>query len=319
MKTDSWRDDHKERIKSVKEVNDLFHSNLSKEFDYEINIPLHLAKKIKDSNEPSLRNQFLPHINELNQEYQENGIVDPIGDIENSKEKGIVHRYQNRILFFPTTICPVICRYCFRKNELSHQKDYLKGRLAILENYLKENIDINEVILSGGDPFMINDEKIRETLSVISKFSHIKYVRFHSRTPISLPSRMTNQLINVLRSFQNKFKIVIVLHVNHESEFDSLVDQTINKLSVFKLLSQSVLLKGVNDDSLQLESLFLKLDSLGVSPYYLHHPDKVKGAMHFDLPIERGLEIMKELRTMLPGWLIPRYIQDHPTGKVTLA
>ena len=87
MKTDSWRDDHKERIKSVKEVNDLFHSNLSKEFDYEINIPLHLAKKIKDSNEPSLRNQFLPHINELNQEYQENGIVDPIGDIENSKER----------------------------------------------------------------------------------------------------------------------------------------------------------------------------------------------------------------------------------------
>lgn len=318
MKNDSWKTHFKERLKTVDEVNEYFSMNLPKDFPFDINIPLHLAKEIKDSDNQVLRSQFLP-TKEETASIQNSGHEDPIGDQENSKLQGIVHRYKNRILFFPTTNCPVICRYCFRKNELSDHEDYLKGRLGVLEKYLQENSALNEVILSGGDPLMISNEKIKEILHLIKKFKNIKYVRFHSRSPISMPKRIDDKLIEILSSFVSDFKIILVVHINHVSELSDESIKAVQKLSPIKMLSQSVLLKGVNNDAFILKDLFQKLDSLGISPYYLHHPDKVKGAMHFDLNIEEGLKIMKELRQLLPGWLIPRYIQDFSSGKVTLA
>lgn len=318
MKNDSWKTHFKERLKTVDEVNEYFSMNLPKDFPFDINIPLHLAKEIKDSDNQVLRSQFLPTKEEITS-IQNKGLEDPIGDQENSKLQGIVHRYQNRILFFPTTNCPVICRYCFRKNELSDHEDYLKGRLGVLKKYLQENSSLNEVILSGGDPLMISNEKIEEILHLIKRFKHIKYVRFHSRSPISMPKRIDDKLIEILTSFVSDFRIILVVHINHASELSDESINAVKKLSPIKMLSQSVLLKGVNNDAFVLKDLFQKLDSLNISPYYLHHPDKVKGAMHFDLSIEEGLKIMKELRQLLPGWLIPRYIQDFSTGKHTLA
>ncbi len=314
---ETWQKELRQNIRSVKDFNDYFEKNLTSDFPYDINIPLHIAKEIKENKSSVLIKQFMPIEEEL--ENQNQGVDDPIGDQENSLNDGIVHRYNNRILFFPTSTCPVICRYCFRKNELSTGADVLKGKLKVLDEYLSKNLNINEVILSGGDPLVLSNQRILEILNIIKTHSSIKYLRFHTRTPVSLPSRITKDFIKTIKENKGRLKIVFSIHVNHASEITSDVESAFEKLSHFQLLSQTVLLKGINDCPLILKSLIYKLDQNSIRPYYLHHPDKVKGGMHFMVSKDHGQAIMRKLRKEVSGWLLPHYIQDNPSGKTVIA
>ncbi|MFG1499867.1 KamA family radical SAM protein [Halobacteriovorax sp. XZX-3] len=299
-------------LRSTDEVNARFGLNLEPS-RYEVFIPNHINELIEKEGFDGIHaKQFLPS----NQELHQDGFDDPIGDQQKYVAPQLIHRYDNRALFTPTTICPVICRYCFRKNELSGKHEIFKADFEKVITYLKAHTEVNEIIFSGGDPFMLSAAKINFYLNEFSKLEHIKFIRFHTRTPASLPNYIGNEVIEVLNKFKQVFNdINIVIHINHADEITSDVRDCIAKLGkYFPLLSQSVLLKDVNDKVEDLEKLIYKLHDLGVRPYYLHHPDQAKGAMHFYLTQDEGREIYRKLRRQVPGWLLPQYILDSPDG-----
>lgn len=314
MNSQNWKDQMKTALRSTRELNDFFQHEFV-ETPYPIFLPITLAEKIRERGIDSpLGKQFLPHA----EENKTTGLFDPIGDEEKSPLPGLVHRYGNRALFFPTKACPVICRYCFRKNELTENQTLFKAEIESITNYLQEHPEINEIILSGGDPLTVDNKILFDQIAWIAEVSSVKYLRFHTRFPVILPERIDNGFIELLEKIKQRFDVVsLVIHTNHADELDPTVMnkiEMIRKMGV-KLLSQTVLLKGVNDTAQSLSKLFLKLAENAVQPYYLHHPDQVKGGMHFSLPLEKGREIYNTLRDQIPGWAIPQYVVDLPNGK----
>ncbi|OUR98527.1 hypothetical protein A9Q84_03700 [Halobacteriovorax marinus] len=314
MKELSWQEEYRSAIRSHKELENYFNHTFSKT-PFPILIPLGLAQKIKRSGINSvLGKQFLP----VENENCHKGFIDPIGDHDYSPVAGLVHRYKNRVLFFPTSNCPVICRYCFRKNELSTNDDLFKSNFKKVKEYLLQHSEVEEIIFSGGDPFILSDEKIQYYLEEFKEIKSIKYIRFHTRTPVIIPTRFTNKLISLLKTFKSVFvQLQIVVHINHSDEIDLDVKHTLEKLDQagITLLSQSVLLKGVNNDFSSLKDLIDALVSLNIRPYYLHHPDQVRGASHFNITLSEGRAVYAKLRDALPGWAIPTYIIDLPSGE----
>lgn len=309
--TNSWQEEFRDAIKTSQELSSFLQTPIPAQ-PYKVFIPRSFASKIKDAGFDSpLWRQFVPSIDEN----KTTGLHDPIGDMVNAKENGIIHRYNNRILFNPTIICPINCRYCFRKNELEQQHDFLKANLEKLSEYLEDNPQVEEVILTGGDPLILSNLKIEKIIELITKTPSVKFLRFHSRTPIILPSRLDQGLFEVLNKFINRFDaITIAIHVNHSSELSDEFIENIQKFRKFNLVSQSVLLKDVNDCPSSLVRLFKSLNKIGIRPYYLHHPDKAMGAMHFHLSEKKGADIYTSLRADLPGWMIPHYVVDSPLG-----
>lgn len=310
---EDWQNDFKQAFRKICDLETFLETKID-ETDYPVFIPLKLAQKIKDAGPSSaLWKQFVPH----SDENSKIGMNDPIGDLTHLKKGQLIHRYENRALFMPTSICPVLCRYCFRKNELNQEKQIFQSDLVATKNYLEDHPEINEIIFSGGDPLILNDEKIENYLSFFSNIGSINYIRFHTRTPITIPSRINERLINIIQKYSHHFiKISIVVHLNHESELDQESKTALKKLAELpiQLLSQSVLLKDINNNEDDLIRLFEILIRLGVRPYYLHHPDHVKGGMHFYLPLEEGRKIYSKLRNLLPGWALPQYVIDIPGG-----
>lgn len=284
------------------------------ENQYPIFIPQGLAKKIKSQGkEGVLAKEFLPDGRELG----DAGLADPIGDKEHFKAPQLIHRYASRALFTPTSICPVHCRYCFRKNELNASDELFEVNFAKTLQYLKDHCEISEIIFTGGDPLTLSNEKLETYLQAFSEIPSIKDIRFHTRYPVILPSRLDDGFKNLLQNYSAKFRTVsLAIHANHADEFDleSITKiQELSKLNI-QLLSQSVLLKDVNDNLQALLDLFNQFISLKVRPYYLHHPDQVKGGLHFYLPLEQGRKLYGLLRTNLPGWALPHYVIDIPGG-----
>ena len=311
----TWKDEIRSALKSTKELSSFFNIEYTHDFkDYPVFIPKNFADHIKASNCDALKNQFLPSMDEYESEV---GFEDPIGDEMNSIDGGIIHRYQNRILYSPTTKCPINCRYCFRKNELHSPNDVFKSSLSKLNKYLAKHSEVSEVILTGGDPFFCDNKKLYQILETICSSEHIKHIRFHSRFPIIIPSRFDDELKDILAHFSQIKKILIAIHANHLHEFNNENSKLLKELGKINitLLSQSVLLRGVNDDPEALIDLYNKFDELGVRAYYLHHPDIVKGAMNFHLTLEQGRLIYSALRDRLSGWLIPHYIIDNNHGQ----
>jgi len=311
---DSWKLELKEAIKTYSDLEKVLDQKLPKT-SYPIFIPKNFAKKILRAGDKSpLWKQFVPHP----EENKKAGMNDPIGDKNHSKPGKIIHRYKNRLLFFPTPVCPITCRYCFRKNELANPSELFDGQLKEAINYLNNHPEVNEVILSGGDPLILSDEKLEVLFENFSKVPSIKYLRIHSRTPVILPSRVTESLCDLLSRYKKKFfSLIIAVHTNHSDELDDEVKASLINLKKtgVKLLSQTVLLKEVNDDLRSLKTLFTDLSDLGVTPYYLHHPDRVKGGMHFYLSLTEGRYLYHLLRNELPGWMIPQYVIDIPEGE----
>lgn len=308
-----WLDDYRQAIKSHKELEAFFESQFP-QTPYPLFLPLSLAKKIKKVGIHSpLGLQFLP--NEL--ENQNIGLADPIGDQTHQKTKQLIHRYHNRALFIPTQNCPVICRYCFRKNELYEEDAIFKQDLAETKSYLLEHPEIEEIIFTGGDPLMVSNEKIKTYLQFLAEIPSIKYVRIHTRTPVIIPSRIDEELLTIFTNAKKHFKrFMLMIHVNHVDEIGTDERQAILLMAEkhIELYSQTVLLKSVNDSTETLYELFKTLIDLKIHPYYLHHPDQVKGGMHFGMSLEIGRRIYQPLRDLLSGWAVPEYVIDIPGG-----
>jgi len=252
--------------------------------------------------------QIIPQTieNKINAEYQS----DAVGDLKALKHPGLIHKYQGRVLLSLTQACGIHCRYCFRRDfpyadnipDLSPE-----GRIM---QYLGAHKEVHEIILSGGDPLMLSDKKLQALIQRINLISHIKTIRFHTRMPSILPSRITEGFLNILHS--SKKRIVMVLHINHANEINPQVTEACQKLNNHGvlLLNQSVLLKNVNHSVKALSALSLKLFDSNVMPYYIHCLDKVSGTAHFDLPRKEARLLMNALKKQLPGYLVPRFVEE---------
>ena len=315
-----WKEEFRNSIKSHQDFNHFLgkdETSFKPKEPYPFFLPKSYAKKIKNLEGP-LGKQFLPNEKEYEEGLQGKGFEDPIGDQVFQKAPQLIHRYKNRVLFTPTTKCPIICRYCFRKNELNQKLPLFKPQFQEVVDYLNRHTEVEEVIFTGGDPLILSDDQIKGYIEKFSKLTSIKYIRFHTRTPLILPSRITQNFCDIIKKAKTCFKkVTIALHTNHCEELNPEVERAILKLKETQatLLSQTVLLKGVNNNVEDLKNLFLRLAELDVRPYYLHHPDQTKGAMHFYLPIQEGRKIYAQLRDLLPGWAIPQYVIDIPGGE----
>ncbi|TNE31176.1 MAG: lysine-2,3-aminomutase-like protein [Alphaproteobacteria bacterium] len=257
--------------------------------------------------------QYLPDARELSETPDE--LPDPIGDHSHSPTPGIVHRYPDRVLLMPVSRCAVYCRYCFRREKVGKGAGLLEpAQLAAALDYIRDNKNIWEVILSGGDPLILSPRRLAAILEELDKIGHVGVIRIHSRVPIADPDRINDALCAVLSNTQKP--VYIAVHINHAQELTAAVETALRHLhqAGCTLLSQSVLLKGVNNDATVLETLFRRLVSLRVRPYYLHHPDKAPGTAHFRLPLAEGQQIMRELRGRLSGLAQPVYMLDIPGG-----
>lgn len=313
-----WQNDMRSGLKNKKELEAFLNCKIP-ETPYQFFIPKKLALKIKKLGPESvLWKQFIPSEEENNQSLQDEGLEDPIGDKAYQKPGQLIHRYKNRVLFLPTEKCPVYCRYCFRKNELGRNDDLFHPEFEKSLAYLNTHPEINEVIFSGGDPLILSDKKIFNYLKEFSKIPSIKYIRLHTRVPMIIPGRINDDFLQILKFGVKSFSsFALSIHLNHLDEIDSEVEKRIEKLQIkgLTLLSQTVLLNGINDTPEDLKALFYKLIELKIRPYYLHHPDQVKGGMHFYVPLKKGREIYSTLHNSLPGWAVPQYVIDIPGGE----
>ncbi len=236
--------------------------------------------------------------------------TDPVGDIAAMPIPGLIHKYPGRILLNMTGACAIHCRYCFRRHFPYAQNRIDLDQNGVVMSYLKQHPEIREVILSGGDPLMLSDNKLSQLMMQMNTLKHLHTVRIHSRIISVLPQRITAEFIQALNVF--KGNRICVTHINHAQEIDCLNQEAFKKLrdSGIHLFNQSVLLKDINDNVETLKNLSYALISSGVIPYYLHRLDKIQGAAHFDIPEEKSCQLYRQLTTALPGYLLPRMVDE---------
>jgi lysine 2,3-aminomutase len=285
---------------------------------YAIRLTPAVAAKIAHSYDP-LGRQFLPSPAELATSPEEN--PDPIGDAVHSPVKGIVHRYHDRVLLKPLHICPVYCRFCFRREVVGPGGESLTApEINAALAYIAGQPQLREVILTGGDPLMLAPAKLGALLRRLAEIAHIERLRLHSRVPVVDPERVTPALLASLRQAK---PVRMAIHCNHASELDSAAYTALAAIgdAGVGLLSQTVLLKGVNDSAETLSELWRALAVAGVAPYYLHHPDLAPGTGTFRLTIAQGSAIYLALGEVHAPAELPRYVLDIPGGfgKVPLA
>jgi lysine 2,3-aminomutase len=258
--------------------------------------------------------QYVPSTDELVEHPGER--ADPIGDHPHTPVEGVVHRYPDRVLLKLVHVCPVYCRFCFRREMVGPQGDGNLGADALRRalDYIRADERIWEVILTGGDPLILSPRRLREVMQELAAISHVRIVRIHSRVPAVDPSRISGELVDALKAGGKT--LYLALHVNHPRELTGEVRDALARLATagIQLVSQSVLLRSINDDAETLAELMRAFVEIGVKPYYLHHPDMAPGTGHFRLTIAEGQAIMRELRSKLSGLCIPHYILDLPGG-----
>jgi lysine 2,3-aminomutase len=256
--------------------------------------------------------QFVPSTRELHRTQEE--LADPIGDESHSPTAGIVHRYPDRVLFKLTSACPVYCRFCFRRETVGKSS----GALDALEveqalRYIGSNPKIWEVVLSGGDPLILSQRRLKAIMRRLEAIEHVGVIRFHTRVPVVQPETIDAGLIEALKISK---AVYVVLHTNHVRELSPAARSACARLidSGFPMLSQTVLLKGVNSDAQTLTALFRTLVAMRIKPYYLHHGDLARGTSHFRTSIEEGQSLMAQLRGTVSGLCQPIYVLDIPGG-----
>jgi EF-P beta-lysylation protein EpmB len=245
---------------------------------------------------------------------------DPLGELFTMPVPGLLHKYRGRVLLTVTGACAIHCRYCFRRHFPYSDASPANGNLQKSLAYLREHEDIHEVILSGGDPLTLSDSRLQSLTEQLACLPQLQTLRIHTRLPVVLPERVDQGLLDWIG--RQRLQVVIVVHCNHPNEIDPSVSKALQQLrsTGVTLLNQSVLLRGVNDDAAILIRLSKSLFAAGVLPYYLHQLDKVQGAAHFCVDPERARDILATLRAALPGYLLPRLVQDIPgqPGKAPL-
>lgn len=272
---------------------------------------MHKQIDTSNPNDP-IAKQFVPHIDELQHTPVERS--DPIGDEAHIAVKGIIHRYPDRCLFTPIHVCAVYCRFCFRKEKLAKGTVTLTpSELETAFTYVQNHPEIWEVIFSGGDPFLLKPNLLQSYLQRLKMIEHVEVIRFHTRVPLVDPKRITPTFIATLQQSKTTY---VILHANHPHEFTpesifacaQLVDAGI------PLLSQTTLLKGINDDINTLSQLMRCFIKNRIKPYYLHHADLVRGTVHFRTSIAEGQHLIKQLRGRFSGLCQPTYVLDIPGG-----
>ena len=266
-----------------------------------------------DPHDPIAR-QFVPDAAELDTRPEER--ADPIGDDAHSPVEGIVHRYPDRVLLKLVHVCPVYCRFCFRREMVGPGKKIALSPAQIADAlaYIAADPNIWEVILTGGDPLVLSARRLRAVVGALATIDHVKIIRVHTRVPVAVPERVTRDLVRALKSPGKA--TYVVLHANHARELTGAARAACARFidAGIPMLSQSVLLKGVNDDAATLEALMRALVECRIKPYYLHHADLAPGTSHFRTTIAEGQTIMRDLRARASGLCQPTYVLDIPGG-----
>lgn len=246
---------------------------------------------------------------------------DPLNEIGQNPLPGLLHKYRGRALLIAAGGCAVHCRYCFRRHFPYGDNNPGRRGLEPALDYLAGHPDIHEVILSGGDPLMLDDDALRWLVGRLEQIPHLTRLRIHTRFPVVIPQRLTPGLVDLLAT--TRLRSVVVLHMNHPRELQTGVADAVLPLRQrgIPLFNQAVMLKGVNDDLATLSALCEESFDAGIAPYYLHLLDRVAGAAHFEVPIHQARQLYDELAAILPGYLLPRLVREQPgaPGKVALA
>jgi lysine 2,3-aminomutase len=272
-----------------------------------------------DATDPIAR-QFVPDARELDRQPAE--LADPIGDNLKSPVPGIVHRYPDRVLLKLVGVCPVYCRFCFRREMVGPGKSeaLTEADLDSALAYIRAQEEIWEVILTGGDPLVLSPRRIAAVTAALAAIPHVKVLRWHSRVPAVAPERITPSLVEALRAPAKT--VYVALHANHPRELTDAARAACARLidAGIAMVSQSVLLKGVNDDADTLAALMRRFVEMRVKPYYLHHGDLAPGTAHLRTTIPEGQALMRALRAQLSGLAMPTYVLDIPGahGKVPI-
>ena len=269
-----------------------------------------------DADDPAdpIARQFVPDMRELDAGPGES--ADPVGDKRHSPVEGIVHRYRDRVLFKVVHVCPVYCRFCFRREMVGPDRDNALSPQAFERaiDYIASHPEIREVILTGGDPFVLGPRRAGELTVRLAAIEHVKVLRWHTRIPVVDPERVTAEFVRALKA--PGAATYVALHANHAREFTPAAVAAIARLAEagIAMLSQSVLLKGVNDTVEALADLMNAFVENGIKPYYLHHADLAPGTAHFRTSIEEGQRLMRALRKRVSGIALPAYVLDIPGG-----
>jgi len=325
IKREEWRDYRwqlRNRIRDPDKIADYFNLSteerkaiikVSKIYTFGVT-PYYLLLSDPEDPEDPIRKQILPSPDEIDPQIQKYGDENPFN--EEKDIKGLTHRYSDRVLMIVTTACATYCRHCMRKRIFREgEKALTKEEIDRIIDYIDSNREIKDVLISGGDPFVLDNEKIEYILKRLRKIKHVDIIRFGTRLPVLLPQRFYD--VHLLKILEKYGPIWINTHFNHPKEITEEAEE-----AIFNLLkhgvpvnNQTVLLKGVNDSGSVMLDLFRKLLKIRVKPQYLFHCDPVKGVMHFRTSIDKGLEIMNFLRGKISGMGIPTYAVDLPGGK----
>ncbi len=273
-----------------------------------LNLPRRLAEKIKkNTTDDPLFLQFVPLKKELDS--SPGFVSEPVQDSSFQKTKKLLQKYQGRALILTTSACAMHCRFCFRQN---FPYETQTADFAQELQYLQQHTDLNEVILSGGDPLSLTDGQLAQLFAGIETIPHIKKIRFHTRFPIGIPERIDNSFLQILESSSKQ--IIFIIHCNHPQEIDIDVAASLKRLQKLGIpvLNQAVLLKGVNDNEKTLLDLSETLVQNGIIPYYLHQLDLVEGAAHFAVSDERAQELIQFLQENTSGFAVPRLVREVP-------
>ncbi len=311
----NWQQKLTNSIKSVDDLVDkIANKNLKSIFSdeahqqFKIKIPVSFISNQCDIENDALLKQVLPHANET--ELTKGYLNDPVGDMDAMVTPGLIHKYQSRALFIVTGACAIHCRYCFRRHFPYSDAQINKENWEPAFDYLREHKEISEIILSGGDPLMVSDEKLEYLIQQLEQIKHIKRLRIHSRIPSVLPERINDKLLSLLHT--TRFLVSLVTHVNHPDELNPDNKVALKRLrdNNIQLLNQSVLLFNINNRAEILIKLSEKLYEYGVLPYYLHLLDPVQGAAHFSVKEADAITLMHDISKFLPGYLMPKLVKE---------
>ncbi len=299
----SWHD-----LADFLELSEENRAHILKTSNFPLNLPKRLAEKIAKNtlSDPILR-QFLPLIEE--EISVPNFSNDPIAELGYRKGNKLIHKYVGRALMVASGACAMHCRYCFRRH-FPYETD-IKGHEQEIEE-VRNDPTIEEIILSGGDPLSLSNRSLKNLIEQLSSIPHIQRIRFHTRFPIGIPERIDEEFLEILGSC--KRQIFFVIHCNHANELDEDIFKALKAVQMLGIpvLDQSVLLKGVNDSTETLKDLFSKLVERGIIPYYMHQLDRVEGAAHFEVAQDTAIALFNDLQALLPGYAVPRLVQDIP-------
>lgn len=284
-------------------------------WQYDPHFPLRVTRSFVDRmnkgdpNDPLLKQVLTQPIES---QKTKNYSFDPLQEAAVNPLPGLLHKFDSRVLLTFASNCAIHCRYCFRRHFPYEKNNPGRKGWGQTFEYIARHSNIVEVILSGGDPLLAQDKVLAQFLQQLNEISHVKIVRIHTRLPVVVPQRICSELLQIFK--ETRFKIVMVYHINHANEINSSIAEGVAQLKQQQItvLNQAVLLKGINDTSECLKSLSLKLFDAGILPYYVNLLDKVHGAGHFDVSLKTAKFLQQALREQLPGYLVPRFVQEVP-------